>query len=112
MRRRKFCKCGCGTSLTNKRRGAIWASEGCRKAFKRGVAPANADISRTRKPSGPQVALQRAIAAGERLALLAPPACPSMARQVAEREMHGELSERQRRQREQLAQRSTERKAA
>ena len=50
--------CECGARLTGRQK--LWASEGCRKAFERGTAPANADTTRTRKPSGLQVSLPKA----------------------------------------------------
>lgn len=58
-RQRIYCKCGCKTRLTG--RETTWASEGCRKAFERGTAPANADTTRTDQRSGLQVSYRKAI---------------------------------------------------
>ena len=112
---KRVCWCPCKASLEGMRADAVWASKACALRWSRenpGKEPpgrGNAHIIDTRSRSGLQVALQKAITAGERLALLPPPACPSMARQLAEHEMREVLSARQR---ELLAQRSTERKAA
>lgn len=60
----RLCKCGCGVRLRG--RQTLWASEGCRKAFERGRAPANADIARTQSRSGPsgrQVSYHKAVEA-------------------------------------------------
>lgn len=61
MRVRRTCKCGCPRSMDAKRSDALWATEGCRKAFHRGTAPASPDKARTRKPSGLQVSFPKAV---------------------------------------------------
>lgn len=52
-RERLFCFCGCGTDITDRRLGTMWASESCRKAFLRGRAPANASKGRPKRRRTP-----------------------------------------------------------
>jgi hypothetical protein len=50
MARRRWCRCGCKTDISHRRSDCVWATEGCRKRFKR---RASADKSRTRGARAP-----------------------------------------------------------
>jgi hypothetical protein len=55
----ELCHCGCRTPLSGRQKQ--WATDGCRKAFQRGTAPANAESTRTRKRRGIQPPYRRLI---------------------------------------------------
>lgn len=96
----QFCFCGCGTDITNRRLGTMWASESCRKAFLRGRAPANASISRPKRrarPSGAQGALGKIQRSMELLLIrVAPDLPPAKADRLVKVHSLYTLSERQR----------------
>lgn len=63
-RRRKWCKCGCGTSLAHKRADAVWAAPACRMRAKRAKVDETANAERTRRNrSGLQISYRKAVEA-------------------------------------------------
>lgn len=89
----RFCKCGCGASLADRRRGTVWATESCRSAFRAGEAPVQRG---KRSPGGMQVPYARAVGALRAALRYRAGYSPQQAEVWAERLMRQELPARQR----------------
>jgi hypothetical protein len=92
----RTCKCGCGTSLAGRRQGTVWATDGCRMAFKRANGAQGPHRRRT-GPGGLQVAYPKALkAAYLTLVAAAPQLGPKRCHALAEYWMKQALPARQR----------------
>lgn len=90
----RLCRCGCGTSLVDRRQGTVWATASCESAFRRGVAPAQ-----RRKPSagGLQLSYAKAVAAAAHVIYGNVPMLSwSQAKAAADEALSEALSEKQR----------------